>query len=127
MVRAPRLNWFHDRLDSDTPVFLATDSSLVLADLTDIYADLRFTPKWYPAEGSGSLHQNPACPDRAENAAEALVDIWLLSMCRSLLICKGFFGETARRLSPSTPSEEFPNRIHPTLAEKLADGWTNPI
>jgi len=41
-------------------------------------------PKWYPA--SGRLHGREECPDRSQNLAEALIDLYLLSGCEHLII-----------------------------------------
>ena len=74
---------------------------------------------WWPPPGSGSLHQHESCPDRFQNAVEALVDLFLLAQVRRLIFSGGFFGMGARYIAGSTATpERYPKRIHPTFEEK---------
>ena len=74
------------------------------------------------------MHQHESCPDRFQNAVEALVDIFLLAKAQRRLLSPGFFGIAGRYIAGDTsPPEIYPSRIHPTVEEKRADGWQNPI
>ncbi len=124
--------WFQERLaaldtGSSPRLMVATDSRVVVEEFNRLFADVAHTPKWYPTPGTGSMHQNSQCPDRFENAVEAIVDMWVLARCRHLLLCRGFFGETVRNLvrDHKTPVEIYPGKIHPTVTDKV--GWDNPI
>jgi Nodulation protein Z (NodZ) len=131
--RPPDLSWFREQvaeLRAAAPehgLFLCTDSGAVLEKFRAIYPDLASTCKWYPDLGAGPLHQNPGCPDRFRNAVEALIDIWLLKDCASLVLSPGFFGRTARYLAGPAGrwARVYPHRIHPTPEDKA--GWDNPI
>ncbi|HEU5075948.1 MAG TPA: nodulation protein NodZ [Polyangiaceae bacterium] len=133
LLTPPRTDWFHERiaeLQARAPergVFLATDSPAVVEEFGARYRNFYHTEKWYPPIGSGSMHQNADCPDRFQNGVEALVDIFLLARCSSLLVCSGFFGKTARFISgiDDAAVQKFPDKIHPTQADKA--GWDNPI
>jgi hypothetical protein len=131
--RSPDLGWFHAQIaelraaNESLGMFLATDSRSVLEAFQTRYPDVVSTDKWYPEPGAGPLHQNPSCPDRFRNAVEALIDIWLLKDCTSLVMSPGFFGRTARYLSwPShRDARIYPDRTHP-MPEHKSD-WENPI
>ena len=131
--RPPDLGWFHAQIadlraaNGGLGIFLATDSRSVLEQFQTRYPDVASTEKWYPEQGAGPLHQNPSCPDRFRNAVEALIDIWLLKECTSLVLSPGFFGRTARYLSWPTHRHAriYPDRTHPTREDKV--DWDNPI
>ena len=127
LVRPPETDWFHKRLTHTDRVFLATDSPDLFREFAARFDTVQ-TEKWWPPSGSGSLHQNESCPDRFQNAVEALVDLFLLARVRRLIFSGGFFGMGARYIAASTGTpERYPKRIHPTFEEKVADRWQNPI
>ena len=127
LVRPPDTGWFHQRLAPEDRLFLATDSPEVSHEFTSRY-DTAQTERWWPPPGSGSMHQHESCPDRFQNAVEALVDIFLLAKAQRRLLSPGFFGIAGRYIAGDTsPPEIYPSRIHPTVEEKRADGWQNPI
>jgi hypothetical protein len=65
-------------------IFAATDNIEAKELLEERYDGVITTPHWYPAAGE-PVHQNRACPDRAENGIDALVDLYLLSECDYLI------------------------------------------
>jgi hypothetical protein len=69
--------------DPQATVFVATDDIGVLQLYERQVPRVISTPKWYPKQGS--MHQNKACPNRLENAVEALVDMYLLAECDYLI------------------------------------------
>ena len=69
---------------SEASIFLATDSRSVEEEFRRDYPDMLTAPKWYPT--SGRLHGREECPDRSQNLAEALIDLYLLSGCEHLII-----------------------------------------
>jgi len=76
----------------DSPVFLCTDNKSVIDHAIDILGPsrLRFFSKWMPDSfaqkpGESSLHQNKACPDRLVSLKEAILDMWCLASCKSLI------------------------------------------
>ncbi|MFC7339388.1 nodulation protein NodZ [Haloferula chungangensis] len=74
-----------DELNSLNQIFLATDNVEVLEEFERRYGGrIVTTSKWYPEAGR-SAHKNETCPDRLENAREALVDIYLLAKCETFL------------------------------------------
>ncbi|MHA6720022.1 nodulation protein NodZ [Sphingomonas sp. RS6] len=76
-----------DRLHKQKPdalIFLATDNKDAETMIRGRYPKVVTTPKWFP-EGGVSMHQNPECPDRLNNAVEALVDMYLLAECDYLI------------------------------------------
>ncbi len=68
----------------DAVVFLATDNKEAEDLIRGRYPRVVTTPKWFP-EGGISMHQNPECPDRTNNAIEALIDMYLLAECDYLI------------------------------------------
>lgn len=68
----------------DATIFLATDNKEAEDLIRGRYAKVVTTPKWFP-EGGISMHQNPECPDRTNNAVEALIDMYLLAECDYLI------------------------------------------
>ncbi|HVZ27847.1 MAG TPA: nodulation protein NodZ [Rhizomicrobium sp.] len=79
----PRL----DKIVRENPgarIFLATDNLEAERIIRKDYPRVITTPKWYPETGS-SMHQNPECPDKLQNAIEALTDMYLLARCRWLI------------------------------------------
>ena len=77
------------RNDSEICIFLATDNYHVQNHLKKIYGErVVFQQKWFPKTDStiDRLHFNPDCPDKLENAFQALVDMYLLANC-DYLVC----------------------------------------
>ncbi|MBC9032789.1 hypothetical protein IAG41_10335 [Sphingomonas sp. JC676] len=68
----------------DAAIFLATDNKEAENLIRGRYPRVVTTPKWFP-EGGISMHQNPECPDRTNNAVEALIDMYLLAECDYLI------------------------------------------
>lgn len=71
--------------EPELQIFLATDSLKVHNLFVSRYARVVSTTKWYPTSGI-SMHQNPKCPDRNEEGASALVDLYLLASCDYLIV-----------------------------------------
>jgi hypothetical protein len=77
-----------DRLIAETPdaqIFLATDNVQIKKLFEATYPSVLSTEHWYPEPGR-RLHANQACPDKLENAIEALVDIYVLAACDWVVI-----------------------------------------
>lgn len=83
-------------------IFLATDSEQILKDFQNTYDNVIVTEKWFSPSGK-RLHQNwDECPDRLENGRQALIDLYLLSKCDSLIFSsQSSFGYVASLLSNS--------------------------
>ena len=65
-------------------VFVATDNREAQDLVEKRYPKVIATPKWFPTTGI-EMHQNPECPDRFNNAIEALIDMYLLADCDYLV------------------------------------------
>ena len=87
----------------DTHIFLATDNRQVSQEYHKRFKNVFSTPKWFP-ESMASMHQNSECPDKIENAIEALMDMYLLAEC-DCLIYSGYstFSLISRILSDAQP------------------------
>lgn len=95
------------RQKPELQIFLATDNSMVKKLFEESYPSVITTEHWYPAPGS-RIHQNPACPDRLENAVEALVDLYALAECDYLIVdTSSIFSYLAVLLSNSPDSNIF--------------------
>jgi len=83
-------------------IFLATDSKEVSENFQNTYEKVVKTDKWFSPSGE-RLHQNwTQCPDRIENGKQALIDLYLLSECDSLIFSsQSSFGYVASLLSDS--------------------------
>ena len=68
----------------EASIFLATDNAKVEQEFRRDYPGMLTAPKWYPT--SGRLHGREECPDRLQNLAEALIDLYLLAGCEHLII-----------------------------------------
>jgi hypothetical protein len=80
-------------------VFLATDNSEVSVELSKLYKNIIETPKWMPAPGT-PLHRSQSCPNKETSAVEALVDMYLLADCDSLIYAgNSTFTVVSRALS----------------------------
>jgi Nodulation protein Z (NodZ) len=76
-----------DRVVTKTPgcvIFLATDNREAQQLVEQRYPKVIATEKWFPTTGI-EMHQNPECPDRLNNAVEALIDMYLLAECDYLI------------------------------------------
>jgi hypothetical protein len=83
-------------------IFLATDSQKILQDFQNTYDNVIVTDKWFSPSGQ-RLHQNwDECPDKIENGRQALLDLYLLAECDSLIFSsQSSFGYVASLLSKS--------------------------
>jgi len=76
-----------DKLVAATPgssIFLATDNIKIQQDMVARYGGVTCNNKWFPAEGQ-AMHQNFDCPDRTQNAIDALIDMYMLAKCKYLV------------------------------------------
>jgi hypothetical protein len=69
---------------TDPTIFLATDNLEAQRAIAKRYKKVISTEKWFPASGH-SMHDNPDCPNRLNNAIEALIDMYLLAKCNYLV------------------------------------------
>lgn len=84
-------------------VFLATDNASVATCFAERFRGVMTSDKWYPAAGQ-RMHQNRGCPDLAQNALEAAVDLQLLGDCDVLVYsARSTFGRAAAVLSGLSP------------------------
>ncbi|KPQ39574.1 MAG: Nodulation protein Z (NodZ) [Phormidium sp. OSCR] len=66
-------------------IFVATDSQEVLLSFENKFPNVISISKWFSASGQ-RLHQNPQeCQDLVQNGIEALMDLYLLAACDSLI------------------------------------------
>ncbi|MFP4219765.1 MAG: nodulation protein NodZ [Phormidium sp.] len=66
-------------------IFVATDSQKVLLSFENKFPNVISISKWFSASGQ-RLHQNPQeCQDLVQNGIEALMDLYLLAACDSLI------------------------------------------
>jgi hypothetical protein len=65
-------------------VFLATDNAAIRDRLERRYQNVVTLPHWYPRKAK-RLHRNPDCPDVRQAAVDAVVDLYLLAACDSLI------------------------------------------
>jgi hypothetical protein len=74
-------------------IFLATDSRDVLVSFKDKFPNVITLDKWFSSSGK-RLHQNAEeCQDLIQNGIEALMDLYLLAACDSLLFAsRSSFG-----------------------------------
>jgi hypothetical protein len=76
-----------ERLIAHSPkatIFLASDNSDVERWFTQRFPRVIRTQKWLPAAGT-PLHHASGCPDKREAGIEALIDMYLLAQCDSLV------------------------------------------
>ena len=67
-------------------IFLATDNREAQHLVEKRYPRVVATEKWFPTTGTAKeMHQNDECPDRFNNAIEAIVDMYLLAECDYLV------------------------------------------
>jgi hypothetical protein len=86
-------------------VFLSTDSLPIKTMFERRYRSTITTPHWYSAEGR-AIHRDSGRPDRAETGIEALIDLYLLAECDSLIVdSKSSFAYLARLLTRA-PAEQ---------------------
>ena len=88
----------HIKSDEES-FFLATDNRDVQTNLSRAYPNVQTQEKWLGKAGQ-ALHMDENCPDKLENAKQALVDILMLSKA-SILICNNLscFAKCAQYFS----------------------------
>jgi hypothetical protein len=69
---------------SSANIFLATDNIKIQQDMMARYGSVTCNDKWFPAEGQ-AMHQSFDCPDRTQNAIDALIDMYMLAKCNYLV------------------------------------------
>lgn len=108
-VIPPDISWFEHQIEKrskeegDLPIFLCTDSKAVTDYLYQKYGSrLVTTTKVYLPIGSGALHKGRATPeDRLQSLEEAVIDMWSLSYCRTIISGRSYFAGFAKRLARS--------------------------
>jgi Nodulation protein Z (NodZ) len=65
-------------------LLLATDNIRVQNDMMQRYKNVVTNEKWFPDEGT-TMHLSEHCPDRLQNAIDALIDMYTLAKCRYLI------------------------------------------
>lgn len=106
-------------------IFLATDSEQILKDFQNTYDNVIVTEKWFSPSGK-RLHQNwDECPDRLENGRQALIDLYLLSECDSLIFSsQSSFGYVASLLSKSANLYDLENQSKiDKIKDKISQLW----
>jgi hypothetical protein len=85
-------------------IFLATDNAEIRRLFERTYGEVVTTEHWYPRPGHNA-HSNWSCPDRTENAREALTDLYLLAECDYLIVdTSSSFSRVATLVSKAEPS-----------------------
>lgn len=92
------------RRDGDLKIFLATDNKAVERSIIDRYGNVITSEKWFPQEGK-VMHQSEDCPDRFQNALEALADMYMLAMCKYLVFASGSSFSYISSLLSETPQQ----------------------
>lgn len=110
---------------ADPVLFLATDNKEAEAEIKALFANVVVTEKWFPTTGI-SMHQNPECPDRLQNAVEALIDMYLLSECDCLVYPGSSTFSHLSRLIGNLPDDRVVDveaRDPIIRAKKLVRSW----
>lgn len=80
-------------------IFLATDNQYVLNLFSSRFSNVITTNKWFPINGD-TMHQNNYNPNRVNNGIEALIDLYLLASCDTLIFSsRSTFGYVASLIS----------------------------
>jgi len=105
-------------------VFLATDNAQMEERMRRTLPNVVMLPKQMPKEVV-PLHYDPACKDRVERAAQALMDVLLLSRCHCLSYSsRSSFGYVASILAPAGQLSVDVDRFHPIIrAKKYVQSW----
>ncbi|MGB3293854.1 MAG: nodulation protein NodZ [Phormidesmis sp.] len=102
----------------DACIFLATDNRDVEQELSTLYPRVVTLDKWLPKPGI-KAHGNKDCPDLAEHAVTALLDIVLLASCDYLIYSRATsFGLLASYITPIPAANQVD--IRTSLGEKLS-------
>lgn len=125
-------------------VFLATDNREVERAVSRELRNVQVLPKWLPSKTGSPAHQSVDYASRHRNGEEALLDIWLLSHCRSIIFCRrSTFGVVAAlrgrsrgasvvdvdrwnpRVAAAGLAREVAKRIDPAIPRllRIAPGW----
>jgi len=100
-------------------LFLATDNMSVQQAFQQRYGDVMSLPKWFGAPGD-SLHLNPECPDIAQAAEDAVVEMIALARSDHLVLRSNssfsimaglFFSGDPRRITYVDARPSFPSRL----------------
>ena len=76
-----------DQLIKSVPnhkLLLATDNIGVQNAMIQRYKNVVTNEKWFPDEGA-TMHLSEHCPDRLQNAIDALIDMYTLAKCQYLI------------------------------------------
>jgi len=73
------------RRHPDANIFLCTDNEKLVHEYRNKYGDVLVREKWFPDKEGATLYRNSDCPDRLQGCIDALIDLWLLSECDSLV------------------------------------------
>jgi hypothetical protein len=65
-------------------LLLATDNIGVQSAMIQRYKNVVTNEKWFPDEGA-TMHLSERCPDRLQNAIDALIDMYTLAKCQYLV------------------------------------------
>jgi hypothetical protein len=69
---------------SNYKLLLATDNISVQNAMIQRYKNVVTNEKWFPDEGA-AMHLSEHCPDRLQNAIDALIDMYTLAKCQYLI------------------------------------------
>lgn len=84
----------------DYNIFLSTDNPEIEKRYSEKYKNLIVTKKYFPSKQNNSIHHSMECKNKSEMAKEAIIDLYLLSECDSLIYSsKSSFGKLASILS----------------------------
>jgi hypothetical protein len=114
---------------SDQTIFVATDNREAQRQVEERYLRTISTEKWFPTTGI-DLHQNRECPDKLQNAVEALMDMYLLAECDYLVFPGSSTFSYMSSLYTSMPRANIVDieRNDPIIrAIKLARQWRSRV
>ncbi|MEL6158280.1 MAG: nodulation protein NodZ [Cyanobacteria bacterium J06554_11] len=115
----------------EASIFLATDNRDVEREISELYSDVLVLNKWLPEPGVAA-HGNTDCPDLAEHAISALLDICLLASCDYLIYSRTTsFGRLASYISNQPVAQHFDiqrynDQRQKSWGEKL-QAWRNKM
>lgn len=72
------------RVAPNAEIFLATDNLIVQKEMAEKYTKVVYHKKWLPEDGR-AMHYNTLCPDRAQSAIDALLDMYMLARSKYLV------------------------------------------
>ena len=88
-------------MNKQTDLYVSTDNFRFVCNFIDKYKEkVIHRYKWYPTPDTGGrCHNSKYCPDNEKLLEDAIIDIWLLSKCNSIIYNNSWFVRIAMYLS----------------------------